>query len=85
MLRERLARPAGYTHGKAAKKVAQGPGGMITSPTFHAPVLVGSQQNYLRFTVGHEASLVLLELLPPRGKAGRKINDKNEYPRLHTR
>jgi len=66
MLRERLASPAGYTHGKAAKKVAQGPGGMITSPTFPGPVLVWSQQNYLRFTVGHEASRFFLQLLPPQ-------------------
>jgi len=59
--------------------VVQGPGGVITSPTLLGSVLVLSQQKYLKLLLAHEISRVLLGLLPrdpPRGKVGRKMNDK---------
>ena len=42
--------PSGYSlHPReSGQDFVQGPGGVTTSPTLHGPVLVLSQQNYLR-------------------------------------
>ena len=62
---------------ESGPKFAQGLVGVITSPTFLGPVLVWSQQNYLRLLL--IVSYFLLGLLPPRPSPKEKRTWKWVY------
>jgi len=60
--------PSGYSrHSReSGPKFIQGPGGVTASPTLLGPVLVWSQQNYVRLLLIREVFRVILGLLPTR-------------------
>ena len=59
-----------YTHGNAAQRSSEGPGGVTTSPTLlgASPTLVWNRQNYLRLllTVSRRGFTIRLKRLKPR-------------------
>jgi len=66
---------------ESGPEVVQGPDGVATFPTLLGPVLVWSQQNYLRFLKTVKGIPSVLRAAAPvtfsRGKAGVKMNETN--------
>ena len=60
--------------------VVQGLDGVTASPTLLGPVLVWSQQNYLKLLLTVRYSKFSMDVAPatfPRGEAGIKMNEMN--------
>jgi len=79
MSQERLVRKSFLLHPwESGPEVDQRPGGVTTSPILLGPVLVWSQQNYLRLLKTRDISSPRRAATPatlPREKAGIKMNE----------
>jgi len=76
------------THGKVAKRLPKGPGGMVMSPTLLGPVMVLSQQNYLRLLLTWGISSLARAAaprptLPGQTWAGKIIQKMNFRDSIH--
>jgi len=63
---------------ESGPEVVQGPGGVTTSPILLGPVLVWSQQNYLRLLLivrYFGSSWAAAPATLPKGKAGAKMSE----------